>query len=114
MDAIKPDTVRFGAIGIRIGKRGRNSAAVPSFTADRTGMAADASVEVDHEAQFFCGCLCRKIRHGPDLKFAPYFRMAGVPPGDTFPGSASNCGELSVASSGVAFSIFTRKSNHAA
>ena len=90
MDAIEPNTVRFGAIWICIGKRGCDSTAIPSFAADRARVAADAGIEVDHEAQFFGGRLCWKIRHDPDLKFAPYFRMAGVPPGETLPGRASN------------------------
>ena len=94
MDAIKPNTVRFGTVGIGIGERGGNPTAIPLFTTDRAGVATDAGVEVDNEAQLFRWRLCRKIGHCPDLKFTPYFRMAGVPPGETFPGNASNCGHL--------------------
>jgi hypothetical protein len=114
MDTIKPNTVRFRTVGICIGERCGNPTTIPLLTTDRTGVAANAGVEIDYEAKLFCWRFCRKISHCPDLKFTPYFRIAGLPPGETFPGNVSNCGQLSAASSAVAFSIFTRKSNQAA
>ena len=55
MDAIEPNTVWLGTVGICIGERGGNPTAIPLLTTDRAGVATDARVEVDHEPIFFAG-----------------------------------------------------------
>jgi hypothetical protein len=52
MDPIKPNAGRVCTIRIHIGERGGISLSVPLLTARGAGMAADADVKVDHEAEF--------------------------------------------------------------
>ena len=48
---VEPDPVDRGAIGIEIGQRRRVSAGIPFLAVHRAGMATDADIEVDHQAQ---------------------------------------------------------------
>ena len=54
VDAVEPDAERVRAIGIEIGQRRRMAAAVPFLAIDGAGLTADADVEIDDEAEFFC------------------------------------------------------------
>jgi len=51
MDAVEPHAGRFGAVGVEIGQRRGDAARVPFLAVDRTGVAADADVEIDDEAE---------------------------------------------------------------
>jgi hypothetical protein len=48
MNSIEPNTIRVGAIGVRIRQRRRKPAAIPFFAANRTGMAPDTGIKVNH------------------------------------------------------------------
>ena len=54
VDAIEPHAVGARAIGIEIGQRRHLAAGVPFLAARHAGMAADAGVEIDDEAELFC------------------------------------------------------------
>src|SRR5262249_31149401 len=55
MDAVQPRAVRVFAVRILIGQGSGIAGRVPLLAARRTGMAADAGVEVDHQPEFFSG-----------------------------------------------------------
>ena len=61
--AIEPDPQRLLAVRIFIGQRSELAAVVPFLAGDRAGMAADAGVEVDDEAEFLRR-RWRQHRHG--------------------------------------------------
>ena len=51
MHPVEPHPMRLGAVGIGIGQGAEVAAVVPFLARDRAGVAADAGVEVDHEAE---------------------------------------------------------------
>ncbi len=51
MDAVEPDAVGLGAIGLEIGERPGAAAGVPLLAIDRAGVTADADVEIDDEPE---------------------------------------------------------------
>ena len=53
MDAVEPHPPGALAIGVEIGQRRRVAAAVPFLAGGRAGMAADADIEIDDEAELF-------------------------------------------------------------
>ena len=57
MDAIEPGAERIGAIGIFIGQRRGIALRVPFLAGGRAGLTADASVEVDDEAELLAAGL---------------------------------------------------------
>jgi hypothetical protein len=73
VDAVEPDAVGLGAVGVEIGQRRRDAAGVPFLAVDRAGMAPDADVEIDDEAEPPCRGILRQARHdfAPARKRAP-------------------------------------------
>src|SRR5260221_7684541 len=63
MDAVEPDAVRLGAVGCQIGERPGVAAGVPLLAGDGAGVAADADVEIDDQAELLRRCVRRKGRH---------------------------------------------------
>ena len=63
VDAIEPHTGRISAIRVRIGHRGRMSAAVPFLAVDGAGMAADTDIEVNDQPELFLRGGLGKRRH---------------------------------------------------
>ena len=55
VDAVEPDAVGVAGIGIDVGERRHVAAGVPFLAARHAGLAADAGVEVDDEAELFLG-----------------------------------------------------------
>ena len=55
MDAVEPHALLFRPIGIEVRERRHMAARVPFLAVDGAGMAADADVQVDDQAQFFLG-----------------------------------------------------------
>ena len=56
MHAVEPSAGNIRAIGVLVGKGGAVAAGVPFLAVDHAGMATDAGVEVDDEAELFrCG-----------------------------------------------------------
>jgi len=53
VDAVQPGTGNIDTIGVLIGQRGAITAGIPFLAVDDAGMAADADVEIDDEAEFF-------------------------------------------------------------
>ena len=53
MDAVEPNPPGAGAIGVEIGQRPHMAAGIPFLAGSRTGLAADADVEVDDEPELF-------------------------------------------------------------
>jgi hypothetical protein len=60
VDAVEPHAVRMRAVGIAVGQRRRVAAGVPFLAVHGAGMATDARVEIDDEAELF---LARYRRH---------------------------------------------------
>ena len=52
VDAVQPGPRRFGAVGRGVGQRRGRPHRVPRLAGDGAGMAADADIEVDDQAQF--------------------------------------------------------------
>ena len=72
VDAVEPDAVRIGAVGIVIRQRRRMSPGVPFLAVHCAGVTADAGVQIDDEAQFDLlplGFACRQQGH--DLSPCP-------------------------------------------
>src|SRR3546814_11999111 len=67
VDAVEPHPLRLGAVGIEVGERRGMAAVVPLLAVDRTGLAADAAVEVDDEAEL----LPRRARIGRSGALSP-------------------------------------------
>jgi hypothetical protein len=53
MYPVEPHAMRFRAVRVVVGQRPEVAAVVPFLARDRTGMAADADVEVDYQAELF-------------------------------------------------------------
>ena len=51
VDAVEPGAVGGGAVGVRVGERAGVAAGVPGLAGRDAGVAADAGVEVDDQAQ---------------------------------------------------------------
>src|SRR6185312_8433774 len=97
MHAVEPGAVRVAAVRVLIGQWRRIAAGVPLLAARDAGMTADAGVEIDHQAELLFGGR-RQFGHdiAPDLARARGSACIG-----------SNCGALSPASFGAAFSMLT-------
>ncbi len=61
--AVQPGTGNVGAIGVLIRQRSAVAAGVPLLAVDHAGMAPDADVEVDDEAELLRRRQGRKRRH---------------------------------------------------
>ena len=55
MHAVEPGAVRIAAVGVLVGQRRGIAAGVPLLAACRAGLAADAGVEIDHQAELLAG-----------------------------------------------------------
>ena len=62
VDAVQPGAGGLGAVCVLVAQRRAIAAGVPFLAADRAGMAADADIEVDDEAELALGRL-RQCRH---------------------------------------------------
>ena len=51
VDAVQPGAARSRAIRVLVGQRRRMAAGVPFLAGDHAGLAADAGVEIDHQAE---------------------------------------------------------------
>ena len=49
--AVQPSATGLRAVGVLVGERRRMAAGVPFLTSDHAGLAANAGVEVDHQAE---------------------------------------------------------------
>src|SRR5262249_1078809 len=58
--AVEPRAVPGGAVGVAIAGRTRIAQGVPFLAARRTGMAADAGVEIDDEAELLAPRRCKR------------------------------------------------------
>src|SRR5690606_32310094 len=54
---VQPRPLRLGPVGVLVRERRAVAAGVPLLAADRAGMAADADVEVDDEAELLLGAV---------------------------------------------------------
>ena len=54
MDAIEPNATRFLAKGIKIGQGRHMATGIPFLAIDGAGMATDADIKIDDEAQAPC------------------------------------------------------------
>ena len=117
VDPVEPDAQGIRAIGIEIGERRHMAAAVPFLAVDGAGMTTDADVEIDDEAELLRAG-GRQAGHRPrscrPRNWAPWRRIsgAGARPGGR--GKGWNCGEVSAASSALAFTMRTLRSYQAA
>src|SRR5947208_8353992 len=53
--AVEPDAVDMAAIGIDVGQRRHVTAGIPFLAGGDAGLAADAGVKIDDEAEFLVG-----------------------------------------------------------
>src|SRR5690348_5233950 len=117
VDAVEPDAERVRAIGIEIGQRRHLAAAVPFLAVHRTGVTADANVEVDDQAELLCAWR-RQARHRfaslRPRKCAPYFRIAAGAFRPASRGSAGSCGDVSAWGCGTVLMRRTFRSYQAA
>src|SRR5688572_16626827 len=115
VDAVEPDAVGFAAIGIDVGQRRHMATGVPLLAGGHAGLAADAGVEVDDEAELsFRRCGQASHSAGSTRNSAPKesFSAGGTKWGGC--ANRSNCGSVKPAASGAHFSMRTLRSNQAA
>ena len=106
----EPDAARFCAIGVDVVQRADGARRVPFLAGHRAGVAADADIEIDQQAEPAGRARFRKGRYctrPPKLLIAG----AGARPGGR--GMTSNCGAV-LPSCADSFSMRTRRSNQAA
>ena len=63
MHPIEPDPLGLGAVGVLVGEGAEGAAVVPFLAGDGTGVAADAGVEIDDQAELARG-RCGQAGHG--------------------------------------------------
>ena len=72
MDAVEPDAPGIAAIGREIGQRRRMAAGVPFLARGGAGVAADAKIEIDDEAELgLAGRGGRQAGHRSAPRLAP-------------------------------------------
>jgi hypothetical protein len=59
MHAVEPGPRGRGGVGVAVAERRRIAAGVPLLAVDHAGLAADAGVEINHQAETFFGTSCR-------------------------------------------------------
>src|SRR5688572_2576433 len=115
VDAVEPDAGGRVAPGLVVGQRRHVAAAVPFLAIDRAGVAANADVEVDDEAELAVRGVRRQRGHGRPRRArnsAPYARS---PPGfGSLVFKGSKLGAVSPASSAAHLRRRTLRSYHAA
>src|SRR5262245_23568545 len=120
VDAIKPGAMRIGAVGVLIGERGRIPASIPFLAAGRTGVAPDAGIEVDDQAQLRLSCGGKRgHRSTPSRAGCPlptggacWRPSLAVSPGGG--SSGANCGKVVSVSSAPTLAMETLRSYQAA
>jgi hypothetical protein len=89
---VQPGAARFGTVGVLIGQRRRVAAGVPFLAADHACLAADAGVEIDHQAKATGRRGRGQAGHRRARNSRPYLEItgrAGRPAGGR---SGVNCG----------------------
>ena len=111
---VQPGAARLGAVRVLIGQRRRVPAGVPFLAADHARLAADAGVEIDHQAEPTGRAGLRQAGHRRARNSRPYLEIAGRTGRPAGGRSGVNRGALSPASAGSARSTRTRRSYQAA
>src|SRR6185437_8119857 len=109
VDAVEPDAVRLGIVRGQVGERPGAAASVPLLAGDGAGMAADADIEIDDEAELPLRRLCRQAGHRRAFSRGRCRGRGASPAGTPSGGSASPS-----TASGCAGSRRMRRSYHAA
>src|SRR5690348_5462475 len=109
VDAVEPNAVGLGIVRREVGERPGAAAGIPLLAGDGAGMAADADIEIDDEAELLRGRWCGKAGH---RRGSPRGRSAGR---DASPAGMASDGKASASTaSGCAGSRRMRRSYHAA
>ena len=79
VDAVEPHAAGIGAVRVAVGQRRRMAGGVPLLAVHRAGMAADADVQVDDQAQLHRAGIARQAGHAPCPPPGPGFLRLPLP-----------------------------------